>query len=179
MGELPNERGYKWSRSYCFGPKLWCWSWKSQANDGVGIYLLCISFVQINLIAQWHCLSVSVHSRNKFKIVYVFLVSLLGELLEHYMLFLFPLVNASSVGGRRRGFTLCSKDIYFRSYFSDKKRWCLNNTWQASAELTAILHYVICLHDSLKIKMNEPKKYSFNFRKWDLLAFLPYLSFFF
>lgn len=63
------------------------------------------------------------------------------------------------------------KTSTLRSYFSEREKWCLNNTWQASGELTAILPYLICPHKSLKRKMSEPKKHSFDFRKWGSLAF--------
>lgn len=76
----------------------------------------------MTLITEWHYGIDHVHSRYKFRMVCVYLVSLLEELLEHYMLFWFPPVSASYVPGRGSGFTLCSKDIHFNElfFFSEK-----------------------------------------------------------
>lgn len=68
----------------------------------------------MSLETEWHYGIVHVHSRYKFRIVCVYLVSLLEELLEHYMLFWFPPVNASYVAGRGSAFTLCSEGIHFK-----------------------------------------------------------------
>lgn len=68
----------------------------------------------VSLETERHYGIVHVHSRYKFRIVCVYLVSLLEELLEHYMLFWFPPVNASYVAGRGSAFTLCSEGIHFK-----------------------------------------------------------------
>lgn len=152
----------------------WCWSWKSQESDGVCMSLLCISFVWMNLTAEWHGDTVHVCRRYKFRRVDVYLVSLLEELLEHYMLFWLPQWMPALLEGEEVLHRVL-KTPALRSSFPNKERWCLSNTWQASAVLTATLHDLICPHNSLKIKMSEPKKHSFNFRKWDPLA-IPTLS---
>lgn len=95
--------------------------WKSQNNEACPpfcAWFLCVCVICLmTFITEWHYGIVHVHSRYKFRMVCVYLVSLLEELLEHYRLFWFPPVSASYVPGRGSGFTLCSKDIHFNELF--------------------------------------------------------------
>jgi hypothetical protein len=71
----------------------------------------------MNLGTEWNYVTAPAHSKYRFRIVCVYLVSLLEELLEHYILFWFPPVSASYVAGVGSGFTLCSEDIHFTELF--------------------------------------------------------------
>lgn len=134
-------------------------------------------FIQMNPTAEWHWVIVCVHCRYKFAIVCVYLVSLLEELMEHFMLFWLPLENINSAGGRGRGFTRCSEDGYFKKLFSWKGKMIASVT--PGRRLWSSQSFYLIWFVSLERKMSEPKKHSFNFRKWGPLAFLPYLSLFF
>lgn len=110
MTELPYIGDEKWRA-------LFSWAQRYDVEDGKVKEVMdqaCPFFAYNSPSAEWHCDTVHVHSRYKFRIVCVYLVSLLEELLEHYMLFWFSLVSASSVGGRQRGLTPCLEDTYFK-----------------------------------------------------------------
>lgn len=63
------------------------------------------------------------------------------------MLFWFPPMDASSVGGRGKVYTVFWRYSPERSYFPEEQSWLprLSHTWQSSSELVVILPYLICL----------------------------------
>lgn len=115
MVRFPNKRGKSGACVFVLVLKKLGWRWKSQNNEACPPLCVCDLFDDPhNRMVPWHC---SCSRRYKFRMVCVYLVSLLEELLEHYMLFWFPSVSASYVPGRGSGFTLCSDDIHFKELF--------------------------------------------------------------